>query len=242
LKKPLSAPPPRVVLCVGLKSSGSTWLYNVAISVLKEAFKGAKIGAFYADNFRMFPPGSWQSRMLVLKSHEPSEAVLFLNRFTRGEMLVSVREPRDSVASLMQRFGHSFESALRDVTVESERLVALKRSSRKTLTLRYEDGFTDDEKTVARVARHLGVTIGAAAARRIFRAHGKEAVKQTIKKLHGRKRDPDAFDLTTQWHPGHVGDGRIGKYKTVLTAAQQKQIQAATKTYAKEFGYLPRKK
>jgi len=227
---------------VGLKSSGSTWLYNVAISVLKEAFKGTKIGAFYADNFRMFPPGAWQSRILVLKTHEPSEAILFLNRFTRGEMLISVREPRDSVASLMLRFNHSFESALRDVTVEGERLVALARSSRKALTLRYEDGFPDDIKTVARVARWLGVSISPAVAKRIFRAHTKEAVKQTIKKLHGRRRNPDAFDLATQWHPGHVGDGRVGKYKTVLTPAQQKRIERATKAYAKEFGYLPRKK
>jgi hypothetical protein len=227
---------------VGLKSSGSTWLYNVAISVLKEAFKGAKIGAFYADNFGMFPPGASQARILVLKTHEPSDAVLFLNRFTRGQMLISVREPRDSVASLMQRFSHSFESALRDVTVEGERLVALARSSRKALTLRYEDGFPDDEKTVDRVARYLGVTVSAAARRRIFRSHTKEAVKKTIRKLHGRRRDPDAFDLTTQWHPGHVGDGRVGKYKTVLTAAQQRKIEAATKAYAKEFGYLPRKK
>lgn len=227
---------------MGLKSSGSTWLYNVAISVLKEAFKGTKTGAFYADNFGMFPPGAAQARILVLKTHEPSDAVLFLNRFTRGEMLVSVREPRDAVASLMQRFSHSFESALRDVTVEGERLVALARSSRKALMLRYEDGFTDDEKTVDRVARHLGVTVSDAARRRIFRAHTKEAVKKTIKKLHGRRRDPNAFDLTTQWHPGHVGDGRVGKYKTVLTQAQQRKIEAATKAYRREFGYLPRKK
>jgi hypothetical protein len=234
MKKPV---PPRVILCLGLKSSGSTWLYNVAIRILKEArpSKGT-VAAFFADRSDMLPGGAEKADILVIKSHEPSKAILFLTRFAHGKVLVSVREPRDSVASLMQRFGHSFDSALRDVRVGAGHVVALSREA-GTLTLRYEDGFADDERTVDKVARFLGVRLSKAARGRIFRSLTREAVRKKIDKLHKNETDPNAFDFTTQWHPGHVGDGRVGKFKKVLSAAQQKKIEDATKDYAKAFGY-----
>jgi Sulfotransferase domain len=233
---------PRVILCLGLKSSGSTWLYNVAIRILKEArpAKG-KVAAFFADNSTMLPDGAAKAQVLVIKSHEPSKAILFLTRFSQGKVLISVREPRDSVASLMQRFGHSFESALRDVRVGAQHVVALSRG-KDTMTLRYEDGFADDERTVGEVARFLGVRLSKAARTRIFRSLTREAVRKKIDKLHKGETDPNAFDFTTQWHPGHVGDGRVGKFKAVLTAAQQKKIETATKDYARAFGYLRMRK
>ena len=228
---------PRVILCLGLKSSGSTWLYNVAIRILKEARPGkGAVAAFFADNSTMLPAGAEKAQILVIKSHEPSKAILFLTRFSRGKVLVSVREPRDSVASLMQRFGHSFESALRDVRVGAQHVVAMSREP-GAMTLRYEDGFADDERTVDKVARFLGMRLSKAARGRIFRALTREAVRKKIARLHKDETDPNAFDFTTQWHPGHVGDGRVGKFKSVLSPAQQKKIEAATKDYASAFGY-----
>jgi len=243
LKKLRENPPPRVVLCLGLKSSGSTWLYNVAIRILKEAHPGkGAVAAFFADNSAMIPEGAEKAQVLVIKSHEPSKTILFLTRFARGQALVTAREPRDSVASLMQRFGHSFESALKDVREGGKHVMALARE-RRTMTLRYEDGFPDKERTVDDVAAFLGVKISTSLRRRIFRSLTREAVQKKIRTLHAGETDPNAFDPTTQWHPGHVGDGRIGKFKSVLSAAQQKEIAAATKEYAKKFGYArPRKK
>lgn len=234
---------PRVVLCLGLKSSGSTWLYNVAIRILKEAEPGkGAVRAFFADNSAMIPDGAEKARILVIKSHEPSAAILFLTRFARGRVLVTVREPRDSVASLMQRFGHPFESALKDVREGGKHVMALARE-RRALVLRYEDGFPDKERTIDEVAAFLGVEISASLRKRIFRSLTREAVQKKIETLHAGETDPNAFDPTTQWHPGHVGDGRIGKFKSVLSAAQQRRIAAETKEYAKKFGYgRPRKK
>jgi hypothetical protein len=227
----------KIILCAGQKSSGSTWLYNVAIRVLKADKK--RVAAFYADNFAMFPKGAEKADILVIKTHEPGAELLFLARFARATVFVTVREPRDAAASLMQRFGHSFASALRDMAVIGAHMVALKKGA---VVLHYEDGFHRSEKTVGEIARHLGVRLSADARKRIFRALTPEAVKRTIGKVHAGAADPDAFDPRTHWHPGHVGDGRIGKYGAVLTPDQQKQVLAATTDYTRAFGYRARKK
>src|SRR5580765_9067645 len=137
-KKTIVGPAPRVILCVGLKSSGSTWLYNVVIQLLKlKMRRGVK--AFYADNLAMFPPDTERARILVIKAHEPSRALVYLMRLTRGCMFLSVREPRDAIASLLQRFGHAFEGALRETARQSVRIAELAHGE-DTITYRYERG------------------------------------------------------------------------------------------------------
>ncbi len=197
LRKLRENPPPRVVLCLGLKSSGSTWLYNVAIRILKEAHPGkGAVRAFFADNSAMIPKGAEKAQVLVIKSHEPSTAILFFTRFARGQVLVTVREPRDSVASLMLRFGHSFESALKDVREGGKHVMALARSGGGWCCVT-KDGFPDKERTVDEVAAFLGVKISRACATASSARSPREAVQKKIKTLHSGVTDPNAFDPTT---------------------------------------------
>ncbi len=238
-----AGPAPRIILCVGLKSSGSTWLYNVVIQLLKEKYRRG-VTAFYADNFSMFPPGTERARVLVIKAHEPSEGLVYLARMTRGQLFLTLREPRDAIASLMQRFKHKFEGALGETTRQSQRIADLDRDEEMT-AYRYEDGFFDRIETIGEIASALGVKVNKAGRERIYRSLTRESVRQTIGKFgktgkFGKKPDANSFDLETQWHPGHVGDGKIGKFSGILTAAQQKKVLAATRAYTKRFGYRPR--
>jgi hypothetical protein len=231
--------PARVILCAGVKSSGSTWLFNVVIRILKEA--GAKPAAFYADNLTMFPEGAAKASHLVIKTHEPSKALLLMAELGRGPVFLTIRDPRDAVASLMLRFGHSFEGALKDVAGEAARVVELSRALEMP-TFRYEDGFFDKQATVARIAALLGVKLSKAAALRIHRALLRENVARDIEKLKARGRfgadaNPDNFDPATHWHPGHVGDGRIGKFESVLTREQRLQVARRTREYSHRYGY-----
>ncbi len=226
-----AGPAPRVILCVGLKSSGSTWLYNVVIQLLKEKYRTG-VTAFYADNFAMFPPDTERARVLVIKAHEPSKGLVYLTRVTRGYMFLTLREPRDAIASLMQRFEHDFDGALKEVTRHSARIVELDRDEAMT-TYRYEDGFFDRFETIGEIATALGIKVAKAVQMRIYQGLTRDGVRQKIGKLQktgkfGKKPDANSFDLETQWHPGHVGDGRVGKFKSVLTAAQQRKIETAT--------------
>jgi len=238
-------PPAKIFLCAGLKSSGSTWLYNVVIRLLKEAFRG-KTTAFYADRVALFPKGSEQAQFLVVKSHVPSEPLLFVTRLTRGRIFLTIREPRDSVVSLMQRFSFPFEAALKDVAEEAARIVEFSRA-RDVILLRYEDGFHEDPKTIAKVAKLIGVQAPKATQQKIFKALTPDAVKRKIRNLKtqgvfGGAPKPEDFDPATHWHPGHVGDGRMGKYAEFLSAAQQKEVLARTRDYCKRFGYLRARK
>jgi hypothetical protein len=240
-----SIPTPRVILCAGVKSSGSTWLYNVVIAILKQRYKTG-VTAFYADNFAMIPPGTERARFLVIKSHEPSRALVYLMRLTRGVMFVTLREPRDVIASLLQRFGHSYAGALKETERQAARTVELVRQE-KTHRFRYESGFTELSKTIDRIAKILGVRLSQAARERIYRSLTRDVVKKRIGTLEkkgkfGAKPNADSFDLGTHWHPGHVGDGRVGKHTSVLSRKQQAEVLAKTLGYRKQFGYLRMRK
>jgi len=242
---PAKKPPAKIILCAGLKSSGSTWLYNVVIRLLKET-RGGKTTAFYADKVALFPRGSEQAQFLVVKSHVPSEPLLFVTRLTRGRIFLTIREPRDSVVSLMQRFRYSFEAALKDVAEEAARIVEFSRA-RDVVLLRYEDRFHEDRKTIAEVAALIGVRAPKALQQKIFKALTPDAVKRKIRNLKtqgvfGAAPKPEDFDPATHWHPGHVGDGRMGKYAEFLSAAQQEDVIAQTRDYCKRFGYLRTRK
>jgi hypothetical protein len=241
---------PRIALCAGLKSSGSTWLFNAVIQILKAGpsatLKTAAVKAFYAENIASFPGNAEYARHLVVKTHIPSNSLQFLARFARATIFITVREPRDAIASLMQRFDHKFENCLAEVAAGAERIIELSKA-RKVLILRYEDGFYDRPRGVSQVAAHLGVKISASKRDRIFHSLTREAVQRKIgdlerKGVFGRLPDPDRFDPKTHWHPGHVGDGTIGKYSEVLSAKQQAAVLAKLGDYCRRFGYPTRAK
>src|SRR3954470_2617608 len=84
----------RIVLCAGLKSSGSTWLYNAIIQLCESGFRRGsqnkgprRVLPFYADRIEDFPPGADSADLLVIKTHVPSPALAFLTSFARGTVL-----------------------------------------------------------------------------------------------------------------------------------------------------------
>jgi hypothetical protein len=242
---PLSRRAPKLVVCAGLKSSASTWLYNVILELLKTQApdrRGHKprVVAFYAEDPDSFPAGAERADYVVVKTHIPSPALQALVRFVGGTVFITVREPRDAIASLMQRFHHRFDDALREVAAGSRCLVELRRL--KPHVLRYEQRFFDNKATIARVARQLGVKVPQSKLEAIHRSLTRDKVKSKIATLtrsgrFGRKPDPDRFDPATHWHPGHVGDGTSGKYAAVLSERDARAVLAATRQYRAAFGY-----
>jgi hypothetical protein len=238
--------PPEIVLCAGLKSSASTWLYNAAIQLCEAKARKARgsrprVLPFYAETVEQFPSGSERGGVLVVKTHIPSASLIFLARFVRGTVFLSVREPRDSVASLMQRFGHGFQPCVEEVAAGGARMVELARIARPFI-LRYEDRFFERPQTIARLATQLGLVFPKAAAEKIFQSLSAENVRKTIDALADRgtfgvRPDPDRFHSKTHWHPGHVGDGKTGKYAEILSRDMQRTVLEAMHEYCLAFGY-----
>jgi hypothetical protein len=242
---------PRMVLCAGLKSSGSTWLYNVVAEILKQAQQRPRSMAaqnisrkslqFYADNLEDFPPDAERAAAVVVKTHMPSRSIQFAMAVLESRVLLSVREPRDAIASVMQRFGHPFNGALKEISIGASRMVDF-ANTYDPLIFRFEEGFYDQPDTVAQLANFLGVQLSRSSLKKIFDAHTRVQIRKRITALQrrgvfGRAPDPDRFDAKTHWHPGHVGNMVIGKYRESLTAKQQRAVLTATREFCKQFGY-----
>lgn len=236
----------RIVLCAGLKSSGSTWLYN-AVTQLLEASGVSGTGAtlpilpFYADKISKFPVEAERSSVLVIKTHRPSDALEFAAHSAHARVLITVREPRDAIASLMQRFSHRFEPCLKEVSTNAARLVDLFRNEEGAV-LRYEDRFYERSETLESLAHRLDLRVSKTELRRIFSSLTATNVEERISALSkmgafGTCPTPDSFDTRTQWHPGHIGDRRIGKYGAVLTPSRQQRVLRAMRDYCAVFGY-----
>jgi hypothetical protein len=247
-----SSAPPRVILCAGLKSSGSTWLYNVVSKILKAGVKraadgpgrratDAKILQFYADSLLAFPPLAVRASHLIVKTHVPDQSLNVLAMFSHARVFLTVREPRDSIASEMRRFGHPFAECLRDIVPSTAHLAALPPDSDPQV-FRYEDRFFDKSQTITRIAKLLRVSLDPGMIQNIFEQHTRAVVRKRIRALErrgvfGTVPHPDRFDPASHWHPGHVGDAETGKFAAVLSAAQQQAVLSATANFRRVFHY-----
>ncbi len=236
-----------IFLCAGLKSSGSTWLYNAVAQLLEASGNISSQGAalsvlpFYADKVSKFPLGAARAAVLVIKTHRPSDALEFAAHSAHARVLMTVREPRDAIASLMQRFNHRFEPCLEEVSTNAARLADLFRKEEPAV-LRYEDRFYERPETLERLARHLNLKVTKTELGRIFSSLTASNVEKRIsflskKGVFGTCPTPDSFDTRTQWHPGHIGDRRIGKFHAVLTPRMQQRVLLAMRDYCAVFGY-----
>ena len=240
----LSAPghPAEMAVCLGLPRSASTWVYNVARDVLGRRYPAGPIACGFSDDLAAV--GAIQSRPVrcfVVKAHNPRGELRALLGATSVRLLISIRDPRDAVASLRQSFRLAFHDAAGAV-YSSARAVAEIARSHHHLLLRYEDGFPNDVATVERICEALGCTEEAPVLRSIHHEQSRARVSQKIGELGRRGAFKPApalatWDPETQWHPGHLGDGRIGKYAEVLTAAQIRRLEQHFGFFMAQFSY-----
>lgn len=246
--RPDGAAPPRLVLCAGQHSSASTWLYNAVHALLAEALGPDAVRRAYAETPDELPspaqPGDAAAAVLVVKTHRPTPGFDWLLHAPGARAVLTLRDPRDAAASLMVRFAKGFAAASRMVAGCSDALPRLADAvgRDRLLELRYEDGFQDDPATLPRLAEFLGVEVPPAALERIAASLTRDAVRTRIEAMaeagaFGEDRHPDRFDPETHWHPGHVGDGRSGKFAALMTPGQIAEVIRRSRAYQRRFGY-----
>ncbi|HXQ40390.1 MAG TPA: hypothetical protein VN821_03920 [Candidatus Udaeobacter sp.] len=234
-------PGARGFLAAGLYSSASTWMFNLVAQILivggrrdLKTLYMDKLDGAAADVIRNAP-------CFLAKSHIPSPALGPLLEFNRLPVIMTVRDPRDAIASMMLRWNLGFDLAFHRVRTSARALAKL-AEYRPALLFRYEDGFMLDKRCAETVARWLGVALSAADRRALLAGLTPQAVEARIAAWQRSgvlgKGAPDVeYEPETHWHVGHIGDRLVGKWRGVLTAAQAALVVYATRPFCEAFGY-----
>ncbi len=238
-----AAPPPRVVVTQGLYGSASTWVFNVARELYLAAFGAGGVLALYSDSLaKVLTHPELPGRRVVWKMHRGEAEIGGFVELAGPAVLLSVRDPRDAALSLVERFKVAPPAALAAIDACCSRLMPW--AERGYPVLRYEDGFFAQPETVAAIAAHLRLNVDAAAQQRIFAAYESEAVRATaaaVASLPAERLEGDAatdlYDRVTQIHRNHIGDRRVGKWRSRIAPDDQARLSEHFAPFLHRFGY-----
>lgn len=218
-----------IIVALGSYSSGYTWIFNVIRSIISSI--SDKSISFYSDNSNdALHKCSGEPDHVVIKSHSLDQDFFTLIRVSGAKVVVSTRDPRDSYVSLSQRFGYTDAELINQIS-RSFTVSALARADLNCLNFIYEDGFTEDPQSIDRIAEYLGIPLDASTSSTIFALHSRDSVKSRVRQLEEQGHDAHWFDPATHWHPGHVGDGQIGKWRYALSTERAIVLNDALSAY-----------
>ena len=221
----------RVIWCLGLYASASTWLFNV-IRQIATAAQPAPISTHFISDKMDFRALDQQQGIVLVKSHEISDEAALIGLAGRADKIfITTRDPRDAVASLMQYHRHEFPRALELVEQASRLCNEFSRDQRASL-FRYEEKFFESSATIQTLSNLLGYDIPETTAQQIFDRLNREAVEKHIANMPRQKnilRDQlsgDFLDPQTHWHTHHAGrSGEAGRWRQVLSDSQAEQVK-----------------
>lgn len=238
----LKAPAPVIFWCIGLYASGSTWIFNAGKKIAAAAGLNAGLASCFATNQAelVFPPGT---RTAIVKTHElPETTIDFLAAQSRAIWL-SLRDPRDCIASLMIYQDCAFDEAL-EMTEDAARAGLSIMDRPHTILFRFEDDFFDAPATLDAIANSLGCCIGTDDRARIFaetRRSAVEAFIDTFPDIPSVVTQPEPghlVDTDSQWHTHHSGrTGEVGRWRKVLTIGQIEIVNKRLSETMRKFGY-----
>jgi hypothetical protein len=228
--------------CLGLRGSGSTWIYNAVRKVALALAPDRPVLNPYIVRDKDLVSFDDPSRLVIVKSHETDAAAAAeLGRRARA-IWISVRDPRDCVTSLVQYHGATFDIALRSIE-QNARFCSRFASHPRARLLQYEAAFADDPATLDRIATGLGGVLPAADRDRIFAETRRTAIEAFIRQLDilptaVRPSPGNLVDTVTKWHNHHANrTGESGRWRHILTPSQVGQIEDRLDDWMTDFGY-----
>ena len=179
----------------------------------------------------------------IVKTHQlDAKAEAFMKEAATA-ILLTIRDPRDAVVSLMQHMRHSFFAAL--ATVERSALFAQRYAADpRTVLWRYEAGFIDEPATFDTLAATLGGALAAPARAALFAQSRRAAIEARIARLEELPttvKDPrsgDVVDMVSQWHRHHANrDGAVGRWRQLLTPDAVAIVEQRLGAWMTALGY-----
>jgi hypothetical protein len=231
--------------CLGMYASGSTWLFNVALQVGASLTPARPPIGRYITNAGELGLDQDVIERAIVKTHDVDDPSAETLRRLASSLLISIRDPRDCVSSLLLYQRYPFELALKAVE-DSAQCCARFVAEPHTVLLRYEDGFTDQPSTLDRVAASFNDHLPEEERARIFAANSRACVEAriaTLGKLPAAiydARTGDIVDPTTQWHRHHASrSGEVGRWRHLLTLADVAIVEHRLGDWMRRFGYAP---
>jgi hypothetical protein len=220
-----------IVWGLGMYASGSTWLFNVLLKLAEALAPGLpRDNRFVAHAADVGALGR-AARLLLVKSHETDAAAEAALTQAADLIVVSIRDPLDVIASVMQYQTKNFADAL-DLAERSALQCARLSRDGRAVRLRYEAGFVDDPATLDLLAARLGAGLPTEMRSAIFAATRRREVERQIAALPRKrgvlinKASGDLLDPATHWHSHHAGrTGEVGRWRRTLTASQVSEIE-----------------
>jgi len=233
-----------MIWCLGMYASGSTWLYNATRQTAAIAAPQLNITACYAETLKQLMALNEPGCHYIVKTHQLDAAATALMTERATTILLTIRDPRDAVLSLMQHMRQDFFTALRWVensAVYCGRFLADPR----TIAWRYESGFTDQPETFDRLAGVYKTTLTDAAREALFAGTRRAAIEAKIAGLEGlpttvvNARSGDVVDLDTQWHRHHANrTGEVGRWRRMLHPDAVRCIEQRLGGWMSAQGYV----
>jgi len=226
-----------LIWCLGVYGSASTWMFN-AVRLLHTAAHVPVEASFAFDNFKYEKIA--KSGNHIVKTHEVKEAVAtYLENHARV-IIITIRDPRDEVTSLMRSHAMNFAMAV-DGVEEVFQLCARMAAHPNAHLMCYEERFFENTATIPALAKLLGYDVPKGAMDGIFASLTRAAVEKYIKTLPGKPgvlMNPamhDYLDPETHWHTHHANrKGEIGGFRKWL---REKQIQEIEQRFSGVYAF-----
>lgn len=222
--------------CAGMYASGSTWAYNIMRGIAAAQHAGQPVQGRFVNFLTDLDGLDDDGRVHVVKTHDVAPEVTAELSRRAVRLVVTIRDPRDAVTSMMlyQRF--PFETAL-DWVARSGKFAASLVPDPRALLFRYEAGFTENPATLDTIAQHFRGALPAGVRERMFAEHTRSAVEALIATL-GAHHNENTGDAETQWHRHHAGrTGEIGRWRRMLSAPQIAAVEHEMWDWMAKFGY-----
>ncbi|MEJ0017940.1 MAG: hypothetical protein WDN25_15515 [Acetobacteraceae bacterium] len=228
--------------CLGMRSSGSTWIFNVVRKIATVLAPQCTIVGPYVERGAELPDATDPAELIIVKSHATDQAAADALGGRARTIWISIRDPRDCIASLMQYHDLRFDAALGQVVRDARFCMQFIAHPRARL-FRYEAGFADRPATIDRIAAGFDGTLAAADRDRIFSETRRPAIEAFIQGLDQlpralRPTSHDLVDPVTKWHRHHANrTGEVGRWRRTLEPRQAAEIEHRLGDWMNSLGY-----
>jgi len=223
-----------IVIIAGMQRSGSTFSFNVAREFLEAR---GNVRTFSENDMRRIQLPDDGSH-LVIKTHQPDEAMRSMIANGQARCICTTRKPEDAVASWMRVFNFDLDSS---IGVIKSWLAWHIELAPNALNIRYNDIDDRPYDSVRKICRFLCNNTTPFEALRIWWKYRKSAVKRRSEKMLSTDNNITElpfsyYDNRTFFHRHHVGALKSQSATASLTAGQIDTIRASLASYIDERG------